>query len=120
MTGSPKNENKKLYGQVNLPYFKQGDDFNACQTNDIHESLNNHIALLKSAIEHLEKLRDLIPQNPNIEMYGDTHYIGISGEESILKPLLENELITVYENESEEENSEVFDEGSDDESSEED
>jgi hypothetical protein len=89
--------NKKS-AQIWLPYFKQGDDLAAClakdENNKVHakKTLDNHIALLEMAIKQLKDINDIIPLINDIELTGDTHYVGIHGDERIINLLINSKL----------------------------
>ena len=83
-----------------LPYFKQGDDLHSSivknsETDkvDAKATLLNHIELLQSSIDMLKKIHDEIPLINDVELEGDTHHIDITGDERLIKILLEKELV---------------------------
>ncbi len=102
-------DHKRRSAQIWLPYFKQGDDMNGCIVKDDNgvvdtkESIRNHIQLLNSAIEQLQKIYDSIPDMNTCSINGDTHHIGIEGDERIINFLNKQGVITIneWDNESE-------------------
>lgn len=115
---SRSNQNIKS-ATIFLPYFKQGDDMNSCivskdnGNHDIKKSLDNHINLLQSAIDHLESIKNLIPENEEFTIYADTHYISITGNSHIIEKLHANKLVDI---ESDQESDQESDRESDQES----
>jgi hypothetical protein len=97
---------KQLYATIFLPYFKQGDDMlhglvtNDDETVNVKQSIVNHIELLKCAIEHLEKINNLIPEENDCSIHAGIHHIGISGNERVLKLLADEELVRIESEES--------------------
>lgn len=89
----------KKSAEINLPYFKQGDDLNCSIVKDENdkvnakETLRNHINLLQRAINILVAINEKIPEVNDVELYGDTHYISITGDERIINLLLQENLI---------------------------
>ena len=88
---------------ISLAYFKQGDDVSRClvknddDTVNTKETINNHITLLESVIEHLKSINDVIPDVNTCTIHGDTHYICIEGDERIINQLVEKELAYIDE-----------------------
>lgn len=82
-----------------LPYFKQGDDMNSCLVRDEKNKLNvkasfeNHINLLKSAIELLEGIKNSLPEDGDFDIDADTHMISITGDRNIIEKLQNNKLL---------------------------
>lgn len=91
-------KNNKAYANIMLPYYKQGDDLRSCLVKrkdgsiDTKETLRNHIRLLQDSINMLKKINDIIPDNNDIEIEGDTHYIGINGDKRIIDQLVAKKL----------------------------
>lgn len=85
--------------EICLPYFKRGDDLDSCIVKDdkgkidTKETLRNHISLLESAIEILKAINLKIPITNDMEIYGDTHYISLTGDERIINELLNADLV---------------------------
>lgn len=83
---------------IHLNYWKQGDDLDRCIVKNDDDSINtkksieNHISLLESVISHLKDINDKIPEVNICELYGDTHYISIEGDERIMNELVSNKL----------------------------
>ena len=81
-------DHNKKYATIWLPYFKQGDDMNGGLvkddngTVDTKESIKNHIIRLEAAINQLQQIHDLIPDVNTCVINGDTHHIGIDGDEN--------------------------------------
>ena len=97
-------KNGRKQATIGLGYFKQGDDLDRCIVKDddgdvnTKETLNNHIKLLESVIEHLKSINDLIPDTNTCSLYGDTHYISIEGDERIIDQLVSHDLAQIDEN----------------------
>lgn len=89
-----------LSGEINLPYYKQGDDLDQVKVIanghvDARATLLAHIELLTLSIEKLRKIHDLLPDNNTVNLAGDCHYISITGEQSVIETLEKNGLVTV-------------------------
>lgn len=112
----------KLSGEVRLPYFKQGDDLHMCMVMhpnstkvDVKGTLKNHIELLQSSIDRLQAIHDLIPNNGvDMNITGDTHWISISGDKSVMEQLTEKELVVLDEYEDGEDDDDNDDSGPED------
>lgn len=86
-----------------LGYFKQGDDMNHCLTeteNNIIKAFETHAELMLSVADHLKGVAKCLgkvsPGNlKEIEVFADTHHIGISGPASIIDELVTLELATI-------------------------
>lgn len=89
---------KPKYAEIRLPYFKQGDDLDACTVKNADgsvnakETLDNHIKLLEATIEILKGINQNIPPVNNVSLEGNTHHIGITGDDRIINALIEKEL----------------------------
>ena len=105
-------DHKRLYATIFLPYFKQGDDLNGCIVKDENEvvdtkaTLRNHMAQLEAAIAELKEIHDTIPDVNTCVIDGDTHHIGIEGDERIINALVSKELAQIDEDYNEENNNE--------------
>ena len=83
---------------ISLSYFKQGDDLSACivhnddGTMNVKKSFENHINLLQVAIDQLQRIIDLIPDDNTCKLQADTHYIGIYGDDAVVQRLVDEEL----------------------------
>ena len=87
---------------VHLSYFKQGDDMHSCivENNgkmDVKASIRNHVALLQSVINHLNKINELIPEGNDLTLSADTHCISLSGNKDLLQKLVDNNLASFDE-----------------------
>ena len=86
------------HAEITLPYFKQGDDLNQCISKNSDGSVNakqtleNYVNLLECVIQQLKSINEIIPETNNITLNGDTHYIGIYGDEQIINTLIERKL----------------------------
>ncbi len=97
-------------GILSLPYFKQGDDLKRCliKTDDgkinVKESLLNHISLLKSSINILDKVIKILNDIPNannednISINGDAHIIFLTGNSKIIEILEQDKLLEIVDN----------------------
>jgi hypothetical protein len=102
--------------EIHLPYFKQGDDCCRCivmnedGTQNVHRTLQNHINLLQYTVEKLQEIKNLIPEDTDLELYGDTHYISISGNTDDIQSLIQAGLANAEDwSENEEENPDDYD-----------
>ena len=89
-----------LRAQIWLGYFKQGDDLHQNMVNDANgtmdvvSTLQNHQQQMQHVTKHLAEIANVIKSYPDayIDLYGDTHFIGISGDYRIIKDLVNKEL----------------------------
>lgn len=94
-----------LHSEIHLPIYKQGDDLDSCIVKndngsiDVKETLTKYSDLLISASRILINIRDNIPDETVMDLQGDTHFIGLSGDESIIKKLSEMNLVSIMESE---------------------
>lgn len=58
----------------------------------LKKTLENYVNLLECAIKQLKDINEIIPEINDITLEGDTHYIGISGDEQVINVLIEREL----------------------------
>lgn len=85
--------------QIWLSYYKQGDDLDQCIVRDENNkidsraTLENHINLLQMSIDCLKNIINELPLVNDIELNGNTHYIGITGDERIINNLIEKNLV---------------------------
>ena len=92
------NNIEKKHATIFLPYFKQGDDLNSCiekyEDGNVNtkETLKKYVELLENVINIIKEIDSIIPENNDIEIDGDTHYIGITGDKKILDKLVEKDL----------------------------
>lgn len=79
------------YATITLPYYKQGSDLSgfldSCST--ISEALKAHARMLEGAVSILRDV-DVIISTEDIEIYADTHHIGISGPDEVIDRLIES------------------------------
>lgn len=82
--------------EVNLGYFKQGDDLNGFlrDGSDKSEAFHEHARLLKDCAAHLHSVGVIIEkyQGDFITIDADTHCIAVDGPEKMLQELLDEEL----------------------------
>lgn len=88
--------------EIRLPYFKQGDDMHNClviENNKINAraSIENHINLLRAAIDKLDKIKNMLPENSDFQISADTHCIEITGDKNIIERLEANGLVNIEE-----------------------
>lgn len=85
--------------EINLPYFKQGDDLNNCleQSKTIEDGLALHASFLKQAADQLLKIRQIISEKLEISIYADAHHIGISGPDEVINMLVDSQLADFVE-----------------------
>lgn len=97
----PNNSRPKTtkYAQLWLNYYKQGDDMqksivkNSDDKTDAKASINNHIALLESVIDHLKKVNELIPNDNDIEIDGNSHFIELHGNIELIQKMQDEQLL---------------------------
>ena len=93
----------KITANIWLPYFKQGDDLadsiekKADGSVDAKKTLENHIALLEYAANMLKHINDEIPDENDVDLDGNTHYIGITADETLIDKLVVKKLVTIKE-----------------------
>ena len=93
------------FAQIWLPIYKQGDDMDRCIIKkengevDVKESLTRYVNLLECAIQQLKDIKNAIPDNEKIDLWGDTHYIGIRGDRTMIERLHNMDLVQIDEEE---------------------
>lgn len=87
--------------EINLPYFKQGDDFAHYleeSGGNAKQALEAHAQLLTAATEQLISVLRVLrshsesPEEP-IEIAGDVHWIRISGPDLVIDDLIAQGLV---------------------------
>ncbi|AYV83013.1 MAG: hypothetical protein Hyperionvirus3_159 [Hyperionvirus sp.] len=84
-----------------LNYFKQGDDMHRCIEKDANGKINakatiqNHIALMESVVEHLKELNAMIPPDNDIDIDADTHMIMIRGDKNLIDRIVNKNLAQI-------------------------
>ena len=80
---------------INLPYSKPGDDLKKCLVEDSEGCVNvkltlaKMIHLLKTSVNQLEIINNLIPSDNTLDIYGSGKNIGMSGDNEVLTILLD-------------------------------
>ena len=92
----------QAFAEIHLPYFKQGDDIrHAIESteNNVKEGLTSFVNSWRQLADELEKLCGLIgDRHTEIEVEGDTHFIGITGPGDLVNLLIKKSNL-VYEDE---------------------
>lgn len=87
----------KVNVDVWLPYYKQGDDLHSClEGSTPWEAMRKHANLLECAKNTLEKIADYI-EGKDVEVYADTHLIGLELNKEIADILVKEGLATIPE-----------------------
>jgi len=101
---------KKTY-EVFFPVYKQGDDFGHCldvSKGSVKDAFLKLSANYETASEIAKKLASVAAEI-EMEAYGNTHYVSVTGEESLLAPLVKDGYLEVpYTEEDEEEDEGVL------------
>lgn len=97
MTTKVESKKNADHVEVHLGYYKQGDDMYGCIVEkngrvDIKATIANHVKLLESVVTHLNELNKLIPEDNDLELHADTHFIGLSGNKEVLQKLVDAKL----------------------------
>ena len=77
-----------------LPYYEPGTDLENCKAHtddgvvDVRTTLSNHINMLRDSIRVLEDLRDAIPNDNTLDIFGQRHTIGLSGDNLVINELI--------------------------------
>lgn len=89
----------KTSATIWLNTFKQGDDMYQCRelrengSVDVKKTLENYIDRMNGVVKHVEMINENIPEENDLKINADTHYIGISGDANIIKKLVNLELV---------------------------
>ena len=116
------------HAEINLPIYKKGDDMDSCLVKNedgsvnVRDSLTKYSDLLKYCSDILIQIRNAIPEQNNLKLHGDTHYIGLNGDSNIIDRLVNLDLVSVDdemddENESDNEDIAIDDESEEDDKS---
>lgn len=84
---------KKVYVEVHLGYFKQGDDLAHClkETKTPEAAFKQHAEIMRSVAKHLDKIADIIAGH-KVTVEADTHMIGICCDKKLADALIKAEL----------------------------
>ena len=93
-------DNETITVEIYFPYFKQGDDFDACQGD-----LEQFVAFHQNVIQRTQEMLNLISedQRQNVRGGGDTHACWLTGPKEIMDRLVAHDLATHIERDSDEE-----------------
>jgi hypothetical protein len=85
-----------------LPYFKQGDDLASTIVKnndkiDAKKSFQNHVDLLLWSVDILTKIKDALPDDADVDIHADTHYICITADKTIIQKLVDDKLVDLCE-----------------------
>lgn len=100
--------------EIYLGYCKQGDDLHGCIVkNDdgkinAKQTLENYVKQMQNVVDHIKKINDLIPEDNDVELDGNTHYVWISGSSDIIDNLIKHKLVSMCENENQEESENLW------------
>ena len=84
---------KKVYVEIRLGYYKQGDDM-ACYLKDTKSpeaAFRSHSENMRSVAEHLDKIASMI-KGHKVKVEADTHMIGIYCDQNLADALIKAEL----------------------------
>ncbi len=78
------------YADIQLPYFKQGDDLghHLSKNSNVEEALEAHAQQLEYAAELLRKIKEMIA-GQGVTIEADTHMIQVSGPDEIIDALID-------------------------------
>jgi hypothetical protein len=81
------------YAEINLPYYKQGDDLDhhLSQCATVEAALEAHAQQLEAGAQMLRRVKDMVAGKA-VEIDADTHMIHISGPEDVINALIDAEL----------------------------
>lgn len=79
--------------EIHLPYFKQGDDMQACleHTETVEAAIEQHATQLEAAAKQLREIKAKVAGH-DVHIDADTHMIWISGPDDLITSLVEAEL----------------------------
>lgn len=84
----------KVYVDVWLPYYKQGDDLHSClEGNAPWEAMRKHANMLGCAQHILENISTYI-EGQEVEVHADTHHIGLEVSKELADILVKEKLAT--------------------------
>jgi hypothetical protein len=95
-----KKDKDKLTADIWLPYYKQGDDMHGGIVMkdgklDVKQTFQNHIDRLTAAIEQLTKIKDMIPDDVDVDIHADTHHIDITSDKFTIQRLVDSGLASL-------------------------
>ena len=84
---------KKRTVDINLGYYKQGDDLYNCleECDNAVEAFRSHSVQMIAVSEHLNKIADMI-EGHEVEVSADVHFINITCDEELAQKLIDAEL----------------------------
>ncbi len=88
-------ENK--YYDFNLPIFKVGDDlgYQLEKSASTAEAFKNLAAQYEECVRLCRIMASVAVEVPELEVQADCHYVGVSGPEDKLKPLVDDDVLSV-------------------------
>lgn len=83
------------YVEVNLPYFKQGDDLGWALENSTtaQEAFLKHAEMLREAADKLTTIAKYLEEVEKENVYADTHHIGMTLPDDLATLLIDKELV---------------------------
>ncbi len=100
-------DNKQVQVEINLGYFKKGDDLNHCLNetgNDPIEALKMHSQFLESDSRQLRDLADMImTEGEEVEINADCHFIWLTCSKRLADKIVKAELGDFSPNDEEDE-----------------
>jgi hypothetical protein len=90
--------------ELNLPVFKQGDDLHHCITQnpgDLRAAFEQQACNYNEAARLCRRMAGVAAEVPDLEVYADTHHIGVDGPVGRLESLVNEEILTVVEHDDE-------------------
>jgi DNA-binding protein YbaB len=89
--------------EIHLPYFKTGDDLShhLASTASPAEAFEAHASQMDAAAEQLRAIKKVLADQP-VEIEAGTHFIAVTGPDSVIDQLIAEKLATAREDEDEE------------------
>ena len=97
-----KQEKKVLYADIQVPLYKVGDDVDHCMVKngdkvDVKATLENYANMLQHAHDYVKKICEFIPEKNDLDLYGCTHCVKLSGEPEVIERLVKFDLVALDE-----------------------
>jgi hypothetical protein len=98
---------KQITAEIGMPYFKQGDDLSLCIVKDadgsvnVKETLTKYQEFLQRSVDIIEALNKEIPDDNDASIDGNTHCIWITGNERLIKNLVDKDFAHIHSYEEE-------------------
>lgn len=85
--------------ELHLPVWKQGDDLSAsidAANGNVAEGFKNQAETYEMAASMCRKMASVAVEH-KLEVYADTHHIGIDGPEDILEKLVKEDVLDTFD-----------------------